>query len=297
MVVGIRQPATRREEAEGRARRAGAPRSVFTTIQGLRLHHLEWGPPDGPPLVLVHGLRAHARIWTRAAPLFTPPYRVLALDLRGHGESAWSDDGYGTPRYAADLAAWIDALGLERIDLIGHSAGGRAALTYAAAHPERVARLVLVDIGPDVGPTQPFDPKLAAQPAREFADLDEVVRLLRERYPFISESYLRQIARWSVRRYPDGALRWKWDKRVRGHPLPAALFRADLAALRCPTLVVRGGERAYLRPEAAAEMAQLAPDCRVVAVPAAGHCVPEERPGTFAAAVWQFLNETGGPAT
>jgi pimeloyl-ACP methyl ester carboxylesterase len=295
MAVDHRQQAAPRARAAPLARGTRAPRSVFTTIHGLRLHHLEWGSSTAPPLVLVHGLRAHARVWTRVAPYLSPPYRLLAPDLRGHGESAWSDEGYGTLRYADDLAAWLDALGLARIDLVGHSAGGRVAVTSAVAQPERVARLVVVDVGPDVGPAQPFDPVLAAQPAREFPTVDAAAALLRDRYPHISERYLRRMARWSVRRYPDGALRWKWDKRVRGQPLPAALFRADLAALRCPTLIVHGGRRAYLRPEAAAEMQTLAPDSRVVAVPTAGHCVMEERPGTFASIVQRFFAETASP--
>src|SRR5262249_42669448 len=75
---------------------------------------------------------AHARVWTRAAPLLHPPYRVLAPDLRGHGDSGWSEEGYGTLRYVADLVGWLDALGLDRVDLVGHSAGGRAALMVAA---------------------------------------------------------------------------------------------------------------------------------------------------------------------
>jgi esterase len=149
-----------------------------------------------------------------------------------------------------------------------------------------------VDVGPDVGPAQPFDPVLAAQPAREFETVDAAAALLRDRYPHVSERYLRRMARWSVRQYPDGAIRWKWDKRVRGQPLAAALFRADLAALRCPTLIVHGGRRAYLRPAAAAEMQTLARDSRVVAVPAAGHCIMEERPGTFASIVQRFFAET-----
>jgi pimeloyl-ACP methyl ester carboxylesterase len=292
MAVDYRQPAAPRARAAPLAGAARAPRSVFTTVHSLRLHHLEWGPADGSPLVLVHGLRAQARVWTRVAPYLTPQYRLLAPDLRGHGESAWSDEGYGTARYADDLGAWLHALGLARADLVGHSAGGRMAVTFAAAHPERVARLVVVDVGPDVGPAQPFDPVLGAQPAREFASVDAAAALLRDRYPHISERYLRQMARWSVRQYPDGAIRWKWDKRVRGQPLAARLFRADLAALRCPTLIVHGGRRAYLRPAAAAEMQSLTRDSRVVAVPAAGHCIMEERPGTFASIVQDFFAET-----
>src|SRR6478672_10251105 len=105
--------------------RATPHRSGYTSVEGVRLHHLAWGPPDGPPLVLLHGLRAHSYIWSRPAPYLTPPYHLLAPDFRGHGESDWSDDGYGNPRYATDFAAWTDARGLGRFPIVAHSAGAR----------------------------------------------------------------------------------------------------------------------------------------------------------------------------
>jgi len=240
-------------------------------------------------MVLLHGIRAHAYVWSRAAPYLTPPHRLLAPDLRGHGESAWSDEGYGTPRYAADLAAWVDAQGLEPFVLVGHSAGGRVAVAYAAAHPQRVQCLVVVDMGPDMAPPQPFDPALAALPQRTFANHREAVALLRQRYPGVGAAYLGRLARWSVRPTADGRLTWKWDKRVRGQLRPVEEFRADLRALRCPTLVVRGGEDAYLSASGAAEMQALIPDCHVAIVPRTGHCLAEERPARFAAAVRAFL--------
>ena len=276
--------------AVGTRHTAQRARSAFTTVGGVRIHHLAWGPPDGPPLVLLHGLRAHAHVWERTARYLAPPYRLLAPDLRGHGESAWTDEGYGNARYAADLGGWLDAQGLARVDLIGHSAGGRVAVSYAAHHPERVRRLVVVDMGPDV-PIPAFDPKLAAAPPRRFADIGAVVALLRQRYPAISEAYLRRLARHSVRPSPEGALMWKWDTRVRGQAPPPEVFRADLRALRCPTLIVRG-EQGYLRADWAANMQALIPESRVVTVPRAGHCVAEERPGQFAAIVRAWLDES-----
>lgn len=276
--------------------RAESPLSRFTPVRGLRLHHLEWGSPDAPPLVLMHGMRAHSYIWSRAALYLTPPYRLLAPDMRGHGESAWSDEGYGTPRYVADFTAWVDAQGLERFPLVGHSAGGRQAVAYAAAHPERVERLVIVDIGPEVVPARPFDPALAALPQRTFGDLDEAVRVLRQRYPTVGAAYLRRLTRWSVRPTPEGRLSWKWDKRVRGQLPPPDEFIADLRALRCPLLIVRGGEHAELGAASAARMQALAPDSRVVAIARTGHCLAEERPAAFAAAVRAFLAEGGAPA-
>jgi pimeloyl-ACP methyl ester carboxylesterase len=270
---------------------------VFTEANGLLLHHLEWGPPEAPPLVLLHGIRSHSYIWSRVAPYLAPPYRLLAVDLRGHGDSGWSDDGYGTPRYVDDFAAWVDAQGFGRFPLIGHSAGGRVALSYAVAHPERVERLVIVDMGPEVGPARPFDPVLAARPQRTFADVDEVVGVLRERYPAIGAGYLRRLARWSVRPAEHGRLTWKWDKRVRGQLRAADEFRADLRALHCPTLIVRGGEAAALSAESAAEMQALVPtDCRIVVIPNTSHMLAEERPAVFATAVRAFLGGEGSGA-
>src|SRR5581483_10111104 len=228
----------------------------------------------------------------------TPQYRLLAPDLRGHGDSGWSDDGYGNLRYVDDFDAWADAQGLGRFPLIGHSAGGRVALSYAVAHPDRVERLVIVDMGPEVGPTRPFDPVLAARPQRTFADVDEVVQVLRERYPTIGAGYLRRLARWSVRPAEHGRLTWKWDKRVRGQLRPADEFRADLRALRCPTLIVRGGEAAALTAESAAEMQALVPtECRIVEISGTSHMMAEERPATFAAIVRSFLADADAGAT
>ena len=264
--------------------------SHFTDLGGLRLHHLVWGQPDAPPLVLLHGLRGHAWSWERAARHLSPPHRLLALDFRGHGDSDWSEEGYGTPRYARDVAAWIDALGLERFDLIGHSAGGRVAVSYAASHRDRVRRLVVLDIGPDME-FQPFDPVLAALPRRVFDDLDHVIATLRQRYPTISGSYLRWLAARSVVPAADGGLHWKWDQRVRGQPPPPAQFIADLRALACPTLLVRGAQDGYLSAESAAGMQAMMADCRVAAIARAGHCLHEERPQTFANVVRAFLDE------
>jgi esterase len=276
--------------------RDAAPRSDRTAVESLELHHLVWGAPDAPPLVLLHGLRAHGYIWSRAAPYLAPAYHLLAPDFRGHGESGWSDDGYGTPHYVADFAAWTDARGLERFPLVGHSAGGRVAVSYAATHPARVERLVIVDMGPEVGPTRPFDPALGALPQRTFDDLDHVVRVLRERYPTIGAGYLRRLARWSVRPGPAGRLTWKWDKRVRGQMRPADEFRADLRALRCPVLIVRGGEAANLTAESAAEMQALVPgECRIAIIPGTSHMLAEERPATFAKLIRDFLGERDEP--
>src|SRR5688500_2775063 len=130
-----------------------APEPLERDIQanGLRLHYLDWGGA-GPPIVLLHGLRDQAHEWDPIAPALTPLGRVLALDQRGHGESEAPATGYAPENFAADLAAFCAALALDRPVVIGHSLGGRVAYHFAAAWPERLRALVLVDIGANGAP-------------------------------------------------------------------------------------------------------------------------------------------------
>jgi pimeloyl-ACP methyl ester carboxylesterase len=100
-------------------------------------------------LVLLHGLDDHARSWDTFAAAMADRYRVLALDQRGHGETAWADD-YALERMVVDLDALALALGLRQIALLGGSMGGINAYLYAARHPNVVERLVIVDIAPDI---------------------------------------------------------------------------------------------------------------------------------------------------
>jgi pimeloyl-ACP methyl ester carboxylesterase len=125
--------------------------SQHVEVPGGALHTLAWGDPSNPPIVLVHGLNANARYWTGTAAVLSSRRRVLALDQRGHGETGALRGGYALTNTRADLLAWLDALALEQIDLVGHSWGGKVALDFAAAHPTRVRRLVLADPVPPQG--------------------------------------------------------------------------------------------------------------------------------------------------
>jgi pimeloyl-ACP methyl ester carboxylesterase len=97
-------------------------------VNGLTLHYTEWGPPDASPVVLLHGITGHARVWDHFAERLMPGFRALALDQRGHGDSdAPHDADYRIASMADDLAAFADTLRLERFHLVGHSMGGRRA--------------------------------------------------------------------------------------------------------------------------------------------------------------------------
>src|SRR5204863_9199828 len=121
------------------------PTSRHYISQRLRLHYVDWGNPDAPPLLLVHGGRDHCRNWDWVASALRHDWHVLAPDLRGHGDSQWSPDGnYSTGAYVYDLAQLIHQQELAPVTVIAHSLGGNLAIRYTGIYPENVRRLVAI---------------------------------------------------------------------------------------------------------------------------------------------------------
>lgn len=126
-----------------------AARRQVATADGLRLSYVELGTGEGVPLILLHGYTDNSRSWSLPAP-FLGERRILALDLRGHGGSEVPACCYGLDSLAHDLEGFMDAMGIERADLVGHSLGAMTAAVFAATRPERVNRLVLVSAALDL---------------------------------------------------------------------------------------------------------------------------------------------------
>lgn len=123
-------------------------RCGFVTVNGVRLHYLDWGG-SGEPLVLLHGLGMTAHVFDDLAPRLTDRFRVMALTRRGHAESDHPEAGYTIAQTTADLLAFLDALAIERAHLVAHSLAAAEATRLAMTHPERVGRIVLLDGLPD----------------------------------------------------------------------------------------------------------------------------------------------------
>jgi pimeloyl-ACP methyl ester carboxylesterase len=267
------------------------------TLHGSRFHYTERGDRTAPPVVLLHGVTGHARTWDEEGAMLAARYRVLALDQRGHGDTDPPPDGdYTMASLSGDLAAFADALELRTFAIVALSLGGRVAIHYAAAHPARVTRLVVVDIGPDIAPggRERVGKVMATTPER-FETLDDVVAYQRGNNPRYTEALLRARACHGVRPLPDGGFTWKYDRGLRD------LVRAgrwsdpiDLwpawTALTCPISLVRGAESDVLTAEMAAKMIEAQPHARLVEVADAGHTVPGDQPDTFKQILRDFLD-------
>ncbi len=128
----------------------GEPQDREVEANGLRLHYLDWGGDGLPLLLCIHGYAQNAHSWDFTALALRDRYRVLAVDLRGHGDSQWAPDGdYSTEAYLGDVEAFVEAVAPGPLVVVGLSLGGTLAYSYAATHPDRVRTLVVVDTGPE----------------------------------------------------------------------------------------------------------------------------------------------------
>ena len=282
------------------------PTSRTHVSQGLALHYLDWGNAGAPLLLLVHGMRDHARSWDWIARALSHDWRVIAPDLRGHGDSQWSPDGaYLNPYHVLDLADLIDTLGAERLTIVGHSFGGNVALRYAAAFPDRVRRLVVIEgLGPSpdvlrgwrkTGPVERMREWMAKRrsavskaPTR-FKTLDDAVARMAAANPHLTAEQARHLAVHGVRRHADG-YGWKFDPMV--SLFPPEEFATDSAAIRravtVPTLLCYGAESWAGNPEDDGRAADF-PDHRTILFEKAGHWLHHDQLDAFVAALRDFL--------
>jgi len=267
-----------------------ARRSLRAAAGGMEFHYLEWGGPDAPAMVLLHGLTGHAHTWDHVARALADRYHLFAPDQRGHGDSAHAAS-YATTDFTRDLAALVKLWQLERFVLIGLSMGGHNAMAYAVEHPEQVSRLIVVDIGPrlrrEQAPNRQEMVTLARTGHRPFATFDEAFSAARAANTTAPDAMLRDRTRWNLRQ-TDAGLLLKYDAAAPARWDPADLTDA-LPRIGAPTLVVRGGKTQVLPPQVADEMVAAIPDAELVEVPDSGHSVPTDRPDDLARVVAEWL--------
>jgi esterase len=276
-----------------------APKDRFIRANGLRFHCLEWGEPANPPMMLLHGFAQTCHSWDFVALSFCDRFRVIALDMRGHGDSDWASDGdYSLDTQQRDIHGVVEALGLKDVVLIGLSMGGRNAFTYAATHPEKVKALVIVDAGPENLRAGTDNIRRFVQQEDELDSVEEFVERVRQFNPRRSPEQIRGSIIHNLKQLPNGKWTWKYDKLLRSPtgrgrmgPDPELTRRlwSYVESLRCPTLVVRGAASDVIALETAEAMQRRIPNGQLATVERAGHLVMGDNPAGFQRAVNEFL--------
>ena len=260
------------------------PVDRFVSVNGLRFHYVDWPNDQGPALVALHGISSQARMWDGLAAAIGDRWRLVAPDLRGHGQSEWAAD-YSPLRMAEDVAQLVTHLGPSKFNLIGHSMGGRVAMLYAGMHPDAIERLVISDIGPDRSGAPPALPR-----RREFATIDEArdeVKRLRGTAPTTDA------LRHNLRQREDGRWVWRYDPELltKRSPVDRDRFWSALRNMPAPVLVLRGANSTVLSRSSAETMVAAIPHGSLVEIAGTGHGLWMERPREFAEAVRLFLTD------
>jgi pimeloyl-ACP methyl ester carboxylesterase len=284
------------------------PRQFTVTLRnGLTLNLAEWfgpaGKPAPPPVLLIHGLGDAALLWRDVATALALHTSVLAVDLRGHGDSAWiAAADYRVTAMAADIGDLISTLALTGLTLVGHSMGAGVALRVAARHPEYIARLVLADFGLDADPANVAELRRALRTAhRPYPTVDHYLTVLSTRHPLASRDRLRRAAAATTRPNAAGGIELKYDPAILSHLERTAAGSAQthaeawhlLAGLRCPVLVLRGAASSVLAGKVANSMVQAVPAAATLRViPMAGHSIQLDNPAAVSEAITHFLGAT-----
>jgi len=264
-------------------------RSRHTVLRGMRFHFTEWGDPDTPPVLLLHGGNQSCHSWDLVSLHLSDRYHVYALDQRGHGDTEWSRDlDYSMEAMAADVLAFLADQELEDPIIFGHSMGGRVTLDTLLDAPDAARAAVLVDVGPELSPVGVKVVGDFVAHNIEFDDLDVFLDNVERYDPFRTREHIARTVKYNLLRRVDG----KYVSKVDHRRIPGRLRNlelADVADVSCPILLVRGGESHVLLADAAERFVQALPHGLMVTVPHVGHNVHGGNTAGFLEAVNTFL--------
>lgn len=270
----------------------------WQSADGLALHFRDYpGRADRPPVICLHGLTRNARDFEALAPhIAAQGWRVLAPEMRGRGRSAYAPDpaSYAVPTYVADLIALLTHEGIDRFVSIGTSMGGLITMGLAAIQPQRIAGVVLNDVGPVVDPGGLEKIKQYVGQGGSFPTWVHAARALAEvhgeTYPGYELADWLAMAKRTMTLVSNGRIAFDYDMKI-----AEPIFASDLAAvppdlwpmLRAlagrPAVLVRGERSSILSAATLAEMAAALPGVRTVTVPDTGHAPTLDEPEVRAA--------------
>lgn len=289
------------------------PRHRTVDSLGLPIHCLEWGEPDGEPLLLVHGFLDLAFSWTPFVAELqrraTEPLWIVAPDCRGHGDSGWVSNGgyYHFPDYVLDLDGVVQDLGVDSFKLIGHSMGGTISLLYSGTFPERVSKLVLIEgVGP-VGMNFSDAPLRMGQwigeirqrgrhHFRAYTSVAAGARQLRQTNPRLQERFANELAGAAMKQNGDGKWVWKFDplhRTAAPQPFYTAQAIEFLRRIACPVVIVDGQQSHQTQRTDKQQRYDAIAQRRQIVIEDAGHMVHQDNPTALVEALLPFLRDHG----
>ena len=283
------------------------PISHFFYSDRLKLQFWDYGQDGKPALVLVHGALDHARNWDWVAQVLCEHYHVYALDLRGHGNSAWAPGAmYSVAEHVLDLSALLDIINDFPIRLVGHSLGGAIVLHYAGVYPARVKKSVSIEglgFPPGHRVHGPASDRvrhwietlrdLEKRRPKSYPNIDAAIGRMKEVNPRLSDEVARHLTLHGTNWESDGSLLWKFDNYARaispyGHHMEDAVEL--LSRITSPVLFFWGLESFLPVPEEDPRYQAIA-HRRLIKVPNAGHWVHHDRLKLFLQEATKFLAE------
>jgi len=267
------------------------PADRFVMVNGLRIHYLDWGAQDKQPLILLHGIGRVAHTFDHIAAHFNKNYHVMAVDMRGHGESGWDPAGaYLVEDYVKDIEGMAQQLQLRNVVIWGNSTGGRVAQVFAGLHPELTAAVISEDVGPERPReiAEGVTSRIQQEDEKGWSSEDELFAQLKAANSRTSEEVLRAYAHYGSRPRADGRIIWKRDPQIGNGFVPTELWRF-IREIKSPIIYILGGRSTIVPAETQEQLRKTLPQVQITTMPGLGHYPSEENPNDFLAIVDRFL--------
>lgn len=251
----------------------------------MKLNHRILG--EGKPLIILHGLFGSLDNWQSHAKRFAEYYQVILVDERNHGHSPWSDE-ISYPLMAEDLLELIDDLGFDKVNLLGHSMGGKTVMEFSEKHRDRVEKLIVADIGFKQYPLhhQQIIAGMDAVSASERNSRSAAEAILAQ---FVPDNSNRQFIMKNLYWVDKTQLGWRFNLEALKANMNNILAEIQLEENWIPTLFIRGEKSNYILDDDLPLMEEKYPDMQLFTIPNAGHWVHAEAPELFMNTVLEFL--------